>query len=555
MSNGAQILVDCILNEKGRFISGVPGEQILGVMNALYDVQDKIKFILMKDERNAAFFADVHYRLTGEPGICLATLGPGATNLVTGLANAYLDRSAVVAITGQVASKDMVKEYHQKLNIPHVFAPVTKWSFSVPNADLIPEAVRKAFKISKAEKPSPTHLEIPSDVLSQTSNVKPLKLLLYEPKYPASGNLEVIDKACSYILAARFPMILIGNGVLRSGAAEKLITLVDRLALPVVSTYMGKGAVPESHPLHLGVLGAFSRDVAPQAIERADVVIAIGYDFSELPADYWNNDRSRMIVHIDSTPAEIDEYYPVRYEIVGNIVRTLRFMLEQKETESLEKKHRRMREIGEMKKRFNEQLYPFEGGKPLKTSDVVKTLNEIISEETIVSVDVGDHKLWMSRCLISRKPRNYLASNGLAAMGFSLPAAIAAKSIFPERPVLCTTGDGGFVMSFGELETVKRLKLAMPIIIFNNDMLGSIYVKQKMAYGDRTIGVLFSNPNFKQIAEAFGMKGVKVETKNELKAAIEESFASEKTTIIDVTVDREETIRIASALGTTGPIP
>ncbi len=514
-----------------------------------------MKFILMKDERNAAFFADAYYRLTGKPGLCLSTLGPGATNLITGLANAYLDRSAVVAFTGQVATEELVKEYHQKIPVSQIFAPITKWSFTVQRSDLIPESVRKAFKIAKTEKPGPVHVELPSDVMSQVCDVKPLELLLHEPRYPPGGNLEVIEKAFNYITSADFPIVIIGNGAVRAEASDNLRKFVEELSLPVVCTYMGKGAIPEDHPLHLGVLGAFSGDVAYKAVKRADVVVAIGYDFTELPADYWNKDRGRLIVHIDAQAAEIDKYYPVRYEIVGNINRTLKFMLEHRSTESQGRRQKRRMEIENLKREFKDQLYPSEEGKTLNPSDIVKVLNETLSDETIVSVDVGDHKLWMSRCLMSSKPRKYLVSNGLAAMGFSLPAAIAAKTTFNQTPVLCSIGDGGFAMNFGELETIKRLDLAIPILVFDNDMLGQIYVKQRMAYGDRTIGVSFSNPDFVKVAESFGIDGVEIENKNDLEGSLKEAFSSEKAMIIDVKVDREETLRMIAKLGETRAIP
>jgi acetolactate synthase-1/2/3 large subunit len=507
----------------------------------------------MKDERNAAFFADAYYRLTGEPGICLSTLGPGATNLVTGLANAYLDRSAVVAFTGQIDTKDMVKEYHQRLSVSQIVAPVTKWNFSIQSPDIIPESVRKAFKTAKTEKPGPVHVELPSDVMSQGTDAKPLDLLLYEPKYPPGGNLEIIEKAFNYIMAADFPIALVGNGVVRTNAGENLRKFVEKLNLPVISTYMGKGAIPEDHPLHLGVLGAFWGDVARQAIQRADVVVSFGYDFTELPADYWNSDGKRLAIHIDSTAAEIDRYYPVRYEIVGSINRTLLFMLKHKSTEPQMKRQRRISEIKELKKEFYDKFYPDDEGKALRPSRVVKILNETLSPDTIVTTDVGDHKTWMSRCLISRKPRKYLVSNGLAAMGFSLPAAIAAKMTFREAPVLCATGDGGFAMSFGELETVRRLELAFPILIFDNDALGQIYTKQRIAYGKRTIGVSFRNPDFMEIAKAFGLDGIKIEREDELKDGLMEAFASKRATLMDVKVDIEETLRIIRKLGSTRP--
>lgn len=505
----------------------------------------------MKDERNAAFFADAYCRLTGEPGICLSTLGPGATNLITGLANAYLDRSAVVAFTGQIATKDLAKEYHQRLSVSQIFTPVTKWSFSIQRPDLIPESVRKAFKIAKTEKPGPVHLELPSDVMSQRCEEKPLNLLLYEPKYPPGGNLEIIEKAFNYIMAAEFPVGLIGNGVIRAEASENLKKFVEKFYIPVVSTYMGKGAVSEHHPLHLGVLGAFSEDISRRAILRADVVIAFGYDFTELPAAYWNKNQGKLIIHIDSTAAEIDKHYPVRYEIVGNINRTLLFMLKNKLRQSPMKRRRRIRETKEFKKEFNDIFYPAEENETLKPSDVVKVLNETLSDDTIVTVDVGDHKIWMSRSLISRKPRKYLVSNGLATMGFSLPAAIAAKTLFTDTPVLCTIGDGGFAMSFGELETVSRLKLAFPILIFDNDMLGQIYTKQRMTFGKRIIGVSLKNPDFINIAKAFGFNGAKIETKDELKDNLKEAFTSGNTMVMDVKVDAHETLRVIEKLGLT----
>jgi acetolactate synthase-1/2/3 large subunit len=549
---GSEILIKCILNENTRFISGIPGEQNLGILDALYDVQDDIQFILMKDERNAAFFADVHYRLTGEPGICLSTLGPGATNLVTGLANAYLDRSAVVAITGQLATKEIVKEAHQKISVSDIFAPVTKWSFSITNSDVIPEAVRKAFKIAKSEKPGPTHLELPSDIQNtQSREAKPLEILLYEPKYPPGANLEILSKGLDYLLSAEFPIVLIGNGSVRSDASTKILNLVEKWSLPVISTYMGKGVISEDHPLHLGILGAFSGDVAFNAIKRSDVVLAIGYDFTELHADYWNKDRKRLVVHLDSTAAEIDENYPVRYEIIGNINRTLHFLLRLKEMESRRKKENRLKEIKELKKEYVEKLYPKEKENLLTPSTIIRVINKIVDEETIISVDVGEHKVWMSRCLKSYSPRTYLVSNGLATMGFSLPATIAAKTIFPQKPVLCTIGDGGFAMTFGELETVKRLRLAFPIIVFNNDLLGLVYTKQKMSYGERKIGVALDNPDFVMIAKAFGMNGVRITKEEELGEALEEAFLSDKTSILDVSVDPNETIRISKLLGQT----
>jgi acetolactate synthase-1/2/3 large subunit len=546
---GSESLINCLLNEKVKLISGVPGEQALGIMDALYDVQDKINFVLMKDERNAAFFADAHYRLTGEPGICLATLGPGATNLVTGLANAYLDRSAVVSITGQLPTREIIKEAHQRISVCELLGPVTKWSFSIQKAELIPEAVRKAFKIAKSERPGPTHLELPVDVQEQENDVESLDILLYEPKYPPGANLEILSKGLRYIMNAEFPVVLIGNGCIRCEASKRIKAFVEKWQLPVISTFMGKGVISEDHPLHLGVIGAFSRDIAFRAIKRADLVIAIGYDFSELSASYWNQDRTRLVIHIDSTVSEIDTYYPTRYEIVGDINRTLHFMLQIKDEESSLKKRNRLKEIKKFKGEYAEHFYPMGNSKFLTPSDIVEVINDIVTEETIVTTDVGEHKIWISRCLISRKPKTFLVSNGLATMGFSLPAAIAAKTIFPEKPVVCCIGDGGFMMTLGELETIKRLKLGFPIIIFNNDLLGLIYHKQKKKYGNRKIGISLNNPNFVMVAKAFGMDGFSVQHKEELKNILKETMKNGKTTIINAIVDPDETFRIAEYLG------
>ncbi|WP_455389693.1 acetolactate synthase large subunit, partial [Petrachloros mirabilis] len=427
----AELLVRCLENEGVQMVFGLPGEETLELMDAL--LGSSIRFIETRHEQGAAFMADVYGRLSGKAGVCLSTLGPGATNLLTGVVDAYLDRAPLVAISGQASLNRRHKESHQYIDVISMFKPVTKWNTSIPKSEVIPEAVRKAFKIAQTEKPGSTHLELPEDVaeelISDASAMKPL--FVQAPVKPEAAPNQVA-RAIRAIAAAKRPVILAGNGVIRGRAHEAVRSFARRLQIPVLHTFMAKGVLPDSDPLSLYTIGLQARDYSTVVMEQADMVIALGYDFVEYAPCFWNDRRDKQIVHVDVSPAEVDEHYIVEVGVLGD----LRLSLEQigaglTSLDSPWAQSARKTVIGG----FEAELAGVPS-MPLRPQHVMRDLRAMLEPEDLVVCDVGAHKLWMARMFPCEIPNSCIISNGFAAMGIAVPGAIAAKLLFPQRRVL-----------------------------------------------------------------------------------------------------------------------
>ncbi len=520
---GAELMVRCLEKEGVEYVFGVPGEETLDLNNALRD--SRIRFITVRHEQGAAFMADVYGRLTGRAGVCLATLGPGATNLATGLADANLDRAPVVAITGQVSRDRMHKESHQFVDVLKTFAPLTKWNSRVEIGAIIPEVVRKAFKVAQEEKPGACLIELPEDVADDPAEEEPLHVERARRPSPDRASLA---RAADLINDARRPLILAGNGVIRGHAAEELRHLAERASIPVVNTFMAKGVLPADHPLAMMTVGLAQADDERSGFEDLDLVVAVGYDPVEYSPRTWNPKRRAQIVHIDFTSAEVDSHYPPAVQVVADVRETLELL-----APLVTPSDRRPRVVAHRPERVGTDTFP------LHPQRVLRDLEAALSPDDVVISDVGAHKLWIAKRFRARLPNTVIISNGYAAMGIGLPGAIVAKLVFPERRVVTVCGDGGFLMNVQELETATRLGLRLVALIFRDNGYGSIRWKQEERF-QRTSGVEFGNPDFVRLAEAFGCRGYRVEAAAQLLPILEEALAQPTPVIVDCPVDYRE---------------
>ena len=526
----AALLVSCLESEGVRFAFGIPGEENLELMDALRD--SSVRFVLTRHEGAAAFMADVYGRLTGRAGVCLATLGPGSTNLVTGVADAFLDRAPLVAITAQADLTRIHRESHQYVDILELFAPITKWNARIADSGTVTEVVRKAFKLAEAEKPGSTHVELPENVAEEDvrANRKPLPRDRIRHPSPDKASL---DKAAALIEKAERPLVLAGNGVIRNAASEELTAFAEALGIPVAHTFMGKGAVPWTSPVSLLTIGVLPRDYELAGLDESDLVVCIGYDFVEYDPRTWNPRGDRRIVHIDSLPAEISAHYVPDVEVVGEIREALRVLRERvrrpRDAEGASGARDRV-----LKKLASELAV--RSTKRMKPQRVVWELRDILEPDDLLISDVGAHKLWLGRFFRAAKPNTVVISNGLSAMGIALPGGIAAKLESPNRRVVTVSGDGGFLMSVHELETAKRERAATVNIVFRDGGLGSIQWKQMAKFG-RTTGTEFGNPDFIELAKAFGVRGFRVERPSDLQAVMEDALESNGPTVVDIPVD------------------
>ncbi len=538
--NVAELLVRCLENEGVRYVFGIPGEETLA-LNAALAASEKIKFVLTRHEQGAAFMADVYGRLSSYPGVCLATLGPGATNLLTGIADAQLDRAPLVAITGQVGLERAHKESHQYIDIVRMFGAVTKWSTKITVGEATPEVVRKAFRLARLEKPGATHIELPEDVAGEDIDAKPLEVR--RTSYPKAQDA-ALGKAIELIGSAKNPVILAGNGVARRDAAgnptvDALRRFVRQSGLYATHTYMAKGVVDPFSPLSLPPVG-LQRPGAELAnvtqLAQADLVVAVGYDLVEWAPSLWNPKRDKVVVHVDSTPAELDGHYQPSVEIVGELDESLSALAER---------------VEQRKDRPAMKKMPLDVARdaaaPLPPQHVVAALREALAPDDIVISDVGAHKIWLARLFTTPVANTVVISNGLASMGIALPGAIAAKLLFPERKVVAFAGDGGFLMNVQELETAKRLGTAIVCVVLVDDRLGVIEANERRIYG-RTFATEFGNPGFVELARAFGIAGFAVPTARELFPTLRRALDLGEPALVAVPWDYRANERIADKL-------
>ncbi|MFL6557111.1 MAG: acetolactate synthase large subunit, partial [Bacillus sp. (in: firmicutes)] len=459
------VLVHCLENEGVEYVFGIFGKETLNLADSL-SKSSQIQYVNVRHEQGAAFMADVYGRLSKKVGVCLSTLGPGATNLMTGIASAQLDHSPVVALIGQAGMERHHKESHQYIDIVKIFEPVTKWSTQINESETVPAVIRKAFKSAKMEKPGSVAIILPENISTQMITKKPLPVAPLPESVPAK---EAINDANSLIKKHLKPFIIVGNGVIRQNAVSELQTFINTLQSPVTHSFMAKGILPKEHPLNFYTFGTNKNDEVLQGINQADLLIVIGFDFVEtLPKD-WNKEKL-PILHIDTLPAEIHEHYPVESELVGNIRKTLQ-LLNQAELPS-----KSWVPSGNLQEQIKAAYHinthqASNSNLPFTLDHVLHCIEDLTSEDTIVISDVGSHKVSIARSYQPKMPNRLIISNGLASMGIAIPGSIGAKFACPNDPVICITGDGGALMNFAEIETARRLGLSFIIIVLNDSML------------------------------------------------------------------------------------
>jgi acetolactate synthase I/II/III large subunit len=526
----SQVFVECLEAEGVRYVFGIPGEETLDLNESLAD--SSIEFVPVRHEQGGAYMADAYGRLTGRAGVCLGTLGPGATNLVTAVADAFLDRAPLVALTGQADVERMHKESHQYIDLIAILKPIVKWNARVSSPEIIPEVVRKGFKVAESEKPGPTHLELPEDVMMRSLDATPLPRL--EAVQPEPGMRE-LQRAAEIIDAAENPIVLAGNGAIRGHAARALRAFVQVTGIPVAETFMAKGLLDYESPYAAGTVGLQSRDYEMAGFEDADVVIAVGYDLVEHAPEHWNPKGTKQIVVVDTVAAEIDEFYLPAVELTGDIAQVLARLATScvRSTTSGDGampsglRNVTLRALNEAQE---------DDHFPMRPPRVLWDIRAALGREDILVSDVGLHKLWIGRMFPAHEPGTVLIANGLAGMGFALPTAIAAKLVYPNRRVVTVNGDGGFLMNFQELETAARLKTPVVNVLWENGEFGSIKWKQDKKFG-RHFDVSFGNPDFVKLAESFGLPAWRVSAPGEFRQRLDAALALDVPSLIVVPID------------------
>src|SRR6202166_3200538 len=533
----AQLFVKCLENEGVQYIFGIPGEENIDIMDALLD--SPITFVTTHHEQGAAFMADVYGRLTGRAGVCMSTLGPGATNLITGVADANMDRAPIVAIAGQGATTRLHKESHQILDLVNMFHPITKYSAQILEPEIVPEIVRKAFKVSQTEKPGAAFIDFPENIAEMKVDKKPIKV---QTAYTSITPDRKIEQAAAIISKAKFPVILAGNSVIRQGAADSLVTFAEVLRIPVANTFMAKGVMPFNDDLALGRIGLKARDLPWFAFEKADVVICVGYDMVEYHPEMWNPDNDKTIIHIDALPAEVDANYIVKVGVLGDIGHSL-LGIASKARPRKESPFKDVRAtiVADRKEYANDTAFP------VKPQKIVWDVREVLGPEDIAISDVGAHKMWMSRMYRAERPNTCIISNGFAAMGIAVPGAIAAKLAYPDRKVVAVTGDAGFMMNSQEIETAIRMKTGLGVLIWRDSEYGLITWHQLRHFG-RPAYIDFKNPDFVKYAESFGAKGYRIGKCADLVPTLKAALAEDTVSIIDCPVDYSENMKLTQRL-------
>ena len=537
----SDLFVECLEAEGVKHVFGIPGEETLDLNESLE--RSSITFIPVRHEQGGAYMADMYGRLTRRAGVCLGTLGPGATNLLTGVADAFLDRSPLVALTGQADLERMHKESHQHIDIVSMFKPVTKWNVRLQSSRVIPEVVRKAFKVAQAQKPGPTHIELPEDVMADLVDAAPLpsQSRLRRPEPSGRELLEAVE----VIRAAANPIVLAGNGVARVGAAAALREFARATGIGVAETFMGKGLLDYEDPRALGTVGLQSRDYALAGFEDADVVITVGYDLVEHAPKNWNPKGDKRIVCIDTVAPEVDEHFMTDVDLVGDLYHILSRLAEELRDGAWSAHSSRLNDL---------ILGHFEAGRaddafPVRPPRALWEIRQALGREDMLISDVGLHKLWIARMFPAHEPDTVMIANGLAGMGIALPTAIAAKLVHPERKVVTVNGDGGFLMNVQELETAVRLRTPIVNVIWENRQFGSIVWKQDKKFG-RHFGTDFTNPDFVGLAASFGMPAWRIEAVDEFGPTLRRALDLDVPSLIVLPIDYSLDVAISQELGT-----
>lgn len=541
----SDLFVRCLEEEGLEYIFGVPGEENADFMMSL-EKSEQIRFILTRHEQGAAFMAEIYGRLTGNPAGCLGTLGPGATNLITGVADSNMDRAPMLVLTGQGATDRLHKESHQIMDVVAMFTPVTKWATTVVHADSIPEIVRKAVRLARTEKPGAIHIELPEDIAKLDSNAQPLKPKRFRRSVPDD---KIVDIAYESIRKAKRPVIIAGNGTVRKRASQQLRNLCEKTGIGVISTFMAKGSVDMDAEYCLYTIGLGSRDRVSLVVDDADLVITLGFDMVEYHPRLWNPDGNKAIVHADFLPAEIDQHYHPDVELIGDLAHTLWMLNERFDRDGtpefdFSKQHRVRADMSaDLAEHANDDT---EGS--IRPQKALWDARQALRPDGLLLSDVGAHKMWIARHYHCHEANTCLIPNGFCSMGFALPGAIAASLIDPDRQVLGICGDGGFLMNVQEMETAKRLGSNMVMMIWEDGEYGLIAWKQHNEFKRHT-DLAFGNPDWMQLAAAFGWHGHRVDRSRDLLDTLRAALKEKGPSLIVIPIDYRENQLLTRKLG------
>jgi acetolactate synthase-1/2/3 large subunit len=541
----SDLFVHCLEEEDIEYIFGIPGEENADFMMSL-EKSEKIRFILTRHEQGAAFMAEIYGRLTGNPAGCLGTLGPGATNLITGVADANMDRAPMLVLTGQGASTRLHKESHQIMDVVAMFEPVTKWAMTVLHQDTIPEIVRKAVRVARTEKPGACLIELPEDIAKLKTDMVPMQPKRF--RRPVAGE-KVVDQAFELIRNAKHPYIIAGNGSIRKRASKQLRIFCEKTGIGVISTFMAKGCVDMDADYCLYTIGLQARDVVDCGLEQADLIITLGYDMVEYHPRLWNASGGKKIIHADFLPAEIDSHYHPDVEVIGDLAHTL-WMLNEcvdraggLDIDSTMQASLRQTMQDEFAEHRDDDTK--ESVRPQK---VLWDVRQAMGPHDILLSDVGAHKMWIARYYQCHEPNTCLIPNGFCSMGFALPGAIAANLVFPDLKTLAICGDAGFLMNVQEMETAKRLNSNIVVMVWEDHAYGLIAWKQEGEFGRHT-DLSFGNPDWLLLAQAFGWSGHRVENSSELAPVLRQALDEEGPSLLVVSIDYRENMLLSERLG------
>jgi acetolactate synthase I/II/III large subunit len=538
----AELIVRCLENEGVEYVFGIPGEENIHLIQALRS--SSIRYVLVRHEQAASFMAEVYGRLTGKAGVCSATLGPGAINLLLGVADATTNSTPVVALSAQVGRNRSFKESHQGVDLVSMFAPVTKWSELVVTPEAIPEMLRKAFKLAQTERPGAVYLAVPEDVekAPAADGARPLIVNVPRPDEPSASQLE---RAAEVLRAATSPIVLAGHGAARAGAGEALRHFAEVLNVPVATTFHGKGVFPDDHPLALGAVGFMRHDYVNFGFDQADAIIAVGYELQEFDPVRINPGCDKKIIHIHRFPAEVDLHYEVAVGLQSDIPRTLEALAKavgrRFEPQLGEQRIRQMLESELDRGRADDRF-------PLSPARIVADTRAALHRDDIVLVDTGALKMWMARLYPTFEPNTCLISNGLSTMAWTVPGAIGAKLARPDSRVLVATGDGAFLMNSQEIETALRERIPCVILVWVDNEYGLITWKMDLELGENS-DTTFGNPDFVAYAESFGARGYRITAASELLPTLKLALADDTVSVIACPVDYAANLELTSALG------
>jgi acetolactate synthase I/II/III large subunit len=537
-----QLMVRCLENEGVKYVFGIPGEENIRLVDAMHD--SKVRFILVRHEQGASFMADMYGRVTGKAGVCVATLGPGAINLLLGAADAFTNSTPLVAISAQVGLNRINKETHQIVDLLSMFKPVTKWAELVVTPAAVPEMVREAFKKAQTSRPGATYLGVPEDMetMPVPSGLGPLARSDEPDSLPAP---QQIARAAEVLDAATKPIALAGHGAARDGAQAGLVRFSERLRIPVATTFMGKGVFPDSHANALGTMGFMQHDYVNFGFDEADVIVCVGYDLQEFDPVRMNPNSDKKILHLHRYPAEVDAHYSVTVSVEGNISAALDGLAAAATPKKgLDATERRIRGLvrDELEKGARADAFP------LKPQRIVTDIRAALEDSDVALVDTGALKMWMARLYPTYQPNTCLISNGLSTMAFAVPGAIGVKLARPDRRVLAVTGDGGFMMNSQELETAIRERIPFVVLVWVDDAYGLIKWKMDSDLGHH-FAVDFSNPDFVEYAESFGAKAYRIEAAAQLLPTLKNALADDTVSVVVCPVDYSENMKLTEKLG------